>query len=106
MLLQAAVDLAKRKIDAAAIIVNLRKFGFGRCVRDTCRMIQNGQMTRDDGLELVRKYDDEFPKSHHEEHLEYLDLSQAEFTETIDKHRDPQIWEQQGNQWVLRHPPE
>ncbi len=63
-------------------------------------------VTRDEGLELVRKYDDEFPRNHHEEHLEYLDLSEAEFTETIDKHRDPQIWEQQGNQWVLRHPPE
>ena len=69
-------------------------------------MIQNGRMTRDEGLELVRKYDHEFPKSFHDDHLEYLSLTDAEFTETIDKHRDPDIWEQRGNQWALRHPPE
>ena len=99
-------DSLDDKIDNLYYHMQFIKFGFGRCVRDACRMIQNGQMTRDEGLELVRKYDDEFPKSHHEEHLEYLGLSEAEFTETIDKHRDPQIWERQGNQWVLKHPPQ
>ena len=38
------------------------KFGFGRAVRDACRMIQNDQMTRAEGLELARRYDGEFPE--------------------------------------------
>jgi len=99
-------DSLDDKIDNLYYHMQFIKFGFGRAVRDACRMIQNGQMTRADGLDLVRKYDDEFPKTFHGEHLEYLGLGEAEFTESIDKHRDPKIWEQRGNQWVLRHPPE
>lgn len=98
-------DSLDDKIDNLYYHMQFIKFGFGRAVRDACRMIQNGQMTRAEGLDLVRKYDDEFPKTHHDEHLEYLDLGEAEFMETIDKHRDPKIWEQEGNRWVLRHPP-
>lgn len=99
-------DSLDDKIDNLYYHMQFIKFGFGRAVRDTCRMIQNGQMTRDEALELVRKYDDEFPKTSHDEHLEYLGLSEAELSETIDRHRDPQIWEQEGNRWILRHPPE
>jgi len=98
-------DSLDDKIDNLYYHMQFIKFGFGRAVRDTCRMIQNGQMTRDEALELVRKYDDEFPKTFHDEHLKYLDLSEAEMAETIDRHRDPQIWEQEGNRWVLKHPP-
>jgi len=99
-------DSLDDKIDNLYYHMQFVKFGFGRAVRDACRMIQNGRMSREEGLELVRKYDDEFPKGFHDEHLEYLGLSEADFSETIDKHRDPDIWEQQGNQWALRHPPE
>lgn len=98
-------DSLDDKIDNLYYYLQFIKFGFGRAVRDSCRMIQNHQMTRAEGLELVRKYDDEFPKTFHDEHLDYLNLSEAEFTETVDKHRDPQIWELRGNEWVLRHPP-
>jgi N-acetyl sugar amidotransferase len=96
-------DSLDDKIDNLYYHMQFVKFGFGRAVRDSCRMIQNNQMTREEGLDLARKYDDEFPSTFHEEHLEYLNLSELEFTETLDKHRDPEIWEQSGNQWVLRH---
>ena len=99
-------DSLDDKIDNLYYHMQFIKFGFGRAVRDACRMIQNGQMTRAEGLELVRKYDDEFPKAFHDEHLEYLDLSPADFAATVDKHRDPKIWKQEGNRWVLRHPPQ
>jgi N-acetyl sugar amidotransferase len=96
-------DSLDDKIDNLYYHMQFIKFGFGRSVRDACRMIQNGQMTRDEGLDLAHKYDDEFPSTFHNEHLEHLDLTELKFTETIDKHRDPEIWEQVGNQWVLRH---
>lgn len=99
-------DSLDDKIDSLYYHMQFIKFGFGRAVRDACRMIQNGQMTRDEALELVRKYDAEFPQACHDEHLDFLGLDEAEFTEIIDKHRDPKIWEQPGNQWILRHPPE
>ena len=69
-------------------------------------MIQNGQMSRAEGLELVQKYDAEFPKTYHAEHLDYLGLSEAEFSDIVDKHRDLEIWQNTGNAWDLKHPPE
>lgn len=99
-------DSLDDKIDNLYYHMQFIKFGFGRAVRDACRMIQNSQMTREEGLDLARKYDAEFPKTYHDEHLDYLGLSEAEFHDVIDKHRDPEIWEQRSNAWDLRHPPE
>ena len=99
-------DSLDDKIDNLYYHMQFIKFGFGRAVRDACRMIQNNQMTREEGLELARKYDAEFPKTFHDEHLDYLSLSEAEFVETIDKHRDPQIWNKRGNEWALKVPVE
>ncbi len=98
-------DSLDDKIDNLYYHMQFIKFGFGRCVRDACRMIQNNQMTRDEGLDLVRKYDAEFPHTYHAEHLDYLDLDETTFTEVIDKHRDPKIWLHEGNAWSLKHPP-
>ena len=49
-------------------------------------------MTRAAGLDLVRKYDDEFPASNLRANLEYLGLTEAELTELVDLHRNREIW--------------
>ena len=38
------------------------KFGFGRCIRDASRFIQNGHLTRDEGLNLVKNLMENFLK--------------------------------------------
>jgi N-acetyl sugar amidotransferase len=81
------------------------KFGFGRATRDACRMIQNNQMTRAEGLELARKYDDEFPQTHFHDNLAYLGLTATEFTDIVDRHRNREIWAKSGNAWTLVNPP-
>jgi N-acetyl sugar amidotransferase len=80
------------------------KFGFGRAVRDACRLIQNRQMTREQGLELARKYDGEFPEEHLSAMLDYLGMSRKELLEAIDLHRNPELWEQADGNWRLRYP--
>lgn len=80
------------------------KFGFGRAVRDGCRMIQNGQMTRDEALDLARKYDGEFPEEFLKDMMDYLGMDRAELDRTIDLHRNPEIWAQEGGRWRLRYP--
>ncbi|UCD15190.1 MAG: N-acetyl sugar amidotransferase [Candidatus Omnitrophota bacterium] len=82
------------------------KFGFGRALRDASRMIQNRQLTREQGLELARKYDHEFPALYFKEMLEYLQLTEEEFYDIVDKHRNSEIWKKEGGQWKLRYPPE
>ena len=80
------------------------KFGFGRAVRDASRMIQNGQLSRSEGLRLALQYDGEFPRAHLSEVLEYLQLSEAELLDVIDRHRNPEIWQRHGGGWALRFP--
>ena len=81
------------------------KFGFGRSARMASRLIQNGHMTREQGLELVRRYDGEFPRTYLPKVLEYLDMTEPELVEIVDRHRNPEIWEQKDGEWQLKHPP-
>ena len=99
-------DSLDDKIDNLYYYMQFVKFGFGRATRDACRLIQNRQMSRDEGLRAARDYDDEFPSTHFRENLDYLGLGEPEFTEIVDLHRNAEIWEFRGNRWELRHPPE
>ena len=82
------------------------KFGFGRCIRDASRFIQNGHLTRENALDLVKKFDGEFPKRNYDSFLNYLSLSDVEFKEIVDKHRNPEVWRKMNDKsWKLIHPP-
>lgn len=98
-------DSLDDKIDNLYYYMQFVKFGFGRATRDACRMIQNGHMTRAEGLDMARKYDAEFPESHFAENLDYLSLTTEEFSEIVDLHRNSELWERAGNDWRLRFPP-
>ena len=97
-------DSLDDKIDNLYYYMQFIKFGFGRAVRDASRMIQNGHMSREEGLDLARKYDDEFCFEHFDEVIEYLDLSVSEFRATVDRHRNPEVWRKEGTRWILRNP--
>jgi N-acetyl sugar amidotransferase len=99
-------DSLDDKIDPLYYYLQFIKFGFGRATRDASRQIQNGQMTRTQGLDLVKKYDDEFPARDLLHNLEYLGLTEKELAELVDLHRNDEIWKFEGNQWKLRYPPE
>jgi N-acetyl sugar amidotransferase len=97
-------DSLDDKTDNLYYYMQFIKFGFGRTVRDSSRLIQNNQMTRAEALELAKKYDSEYPEEHLDEMLEYLKLSRKEFTEIVDKHRNPEIWAKENGEWKLRYP--
>lgn len=95
-------DSLDDKTDDVYYYMQYIKFGFGRAIRDASRMIQNGHLTRAEGLELARKYDGEFPLEFYPDVLEYLALTAEEFQEIVDKHRNPEIWKCENNEWKLR----
>jgi N-acetyl sugar amidotransferase len=99
-------DSLDDKIDNLYYHMQYVKFGFGRATRDACRMIQNRQMTREEGLELARRHDDEFPNTFFDENLDYLGLTRPEFEKIVDQHRNQEIWERGANGWRLRFPVE
>lgn len=91
------------KIDPFHYFTTLIKFGLGRASYDAAQEIRNGKITRDEGVELVRKYDQEFPDRFYEEFLEYIGMNEAEFWETVDRFRSPHLWARAGDSWMLRH---
>jgi len=95
-------DSLDDKIDNLYYYMQFIKFGFGRTTRDASRMIQLGHITREQGLEYVRQYDDEFPHTDLDDVLEYLDLDRAGLEELIDMHRNSEIWEKTANGWQTR----
>jgi hypothetical protein len=97
------------KIDPFHFYTAYVKFGYGRCSEDASKEIRNQYITRDEGVKLVHKYDHEFPKRYFKDFLEYTDLSEEEFYETLDSFRSPILWEKVGNDfrncnnWKLKH---
>lgn len=78
------------------------KFGIGRATSDAAHQIRDGIITRDEGVDLVRKYDHEFPAKHLKEFLEYMEMDMDEFFRTINKFRRPVIWKLENCKWTLR----
>lgn len=78
------------------------KFGIGRATHDAAQEIRNIKITREEGVALVKKFDSEFPQRYFKDFLEYMDIDEKEFWETVDKFRSPHIWKKDGDQWLLR----
>ena len=91
------------RIDMFHYYTTLIKFGIGRATYDAAQEIRNGKITREEGVQLVRKYDQEFPKKYFKEFLEYLSLTESQFYTTVDKFRSPHLWIHENNEWKLRH---
>lgn len=91
------------KIDMFHYFTTLIKFGIGRATYDAAQEVRNGKITREEAVHLVRKYDQEFPSRYYADFLEYIDMTDAEFWETVDQFRSPHLWKQTANGWELRH---
>ena len=91
------------RIDMFHYYTTLIKFGIGRATYDAAQEIRNDKITREEGVALVRRYDQEFPQRYFKEFLEYIGLSEDEFVATIDRFRSPHLWEKVAGAWRLRH---
>jgi N-acetyl sugar amidotransferase len=91
------------KIDMFHYFTTLIKFGIGRATYDAAQEIRNGKITREEGVALVNKYDQEFPQKYFKDFVEYIQISEEEFHQTIDKFRSPHLWEKMGEHWKLKH---
>ncbi|KKN35003.1 hypothetical protein LCGC14_0787930 [marine sediment metagenome] len=84
-------DSIDDKIDDLDFYMMHVKFGFGRATRMASRLIQGGHITREQGMELVERYDGEFPETYLPDVLEYLDMTREELDGVIAKHRNPTL---------------
>ena len=91
------------KIDPFHYYTTLIKFGLGRASYDAAQEIRNEKITREEGIALVKKYDQEFPDRFFHEFLEYIDMDEGEFWKTIDDFRPPHLWKKENKTWKLKH---
>lgn len=91
------------KIDMFHYYTTLIKFGMGRATYDAAQEIRNGKISREEGINLVKKYELEFPKKYFKDFLEYIDISEEQFWTTVDSFRPQHLWAKQNNEWFLRN---
>ena len=96
------------------------KFGIGRSTYDAAQEIRSGDITREEGVALVQKYDGEFPERWSQEIFAYLSLPPDQFPVAsnafespefnrsyydllAEKFRSPHLWTfTSDNDWKLR----
>lgn len=72
------------------------KFGYGRGTDDASMEIRHGRMTREEGMEVVRRYDANEPSTLGE-YCEFLGISRQDFYQLAEPMRDSAIWERKGD---------
>jgi hypothetical protein len=96
------------------------KFGIGRASYDASQEIRSGEITRDEGVALVKRFDGEWPERFADEIFRYLSVDEGafprafgqfdeptmtkeSFLDLADKFRSPHLWHRKNGAWSLRH---
>lgn len=96
------------------------KFGIGRATYDAAQEIRSGDINRDEGVALVKRFDLEYPERFADEIFSYLSIREKElpkaakqfeqpildrayFDALADTFRSPHLWQYANEKWQLRH---
>lgn len=108
------------RIDDFHYYTTFIKFGIGRATYDAAQEIRSGDITREEGVALVKRFDGEFPERFAEEIFRYLSMNPKEFPQAsrmfeqpimdrayfmalADQFRSPHLWKHESGAWKLRH---
>lgn len=78
------------------------KFGFGRCSQDVGIDIRRGAMNRQQGIELVKMYDDNYPEPYIDRYLKYFDMTLSEFEQVLDAFANKELFIKKKDRWVKK----
>lgn len=78
------------------------KFGLGRARFDASQEIRNNHITREEGLNLCKKFENEFPKRYFKDCIDFMGISNLEALKIIDIFRPPHLWKKVSNEWVMK----
>lgn len=107
------------KIDDFHYYTTFIKFGIGRATYDAAQEIRSGDITREEGVALVKRFDGEFPTRFVDEILHYLSIPQEQFPEAskmfeqpimdrayfdamANRFRSPHLWLWKDDAWSRR----
>jgi len=109
------------RIDDLHYLTTGIKFGLGGASYDAAQEIRSGDINREEGVALVKRFDHEYPERFIDEMLRYLSLPEREFpiasqmfeqpimnrkyfSLLTDHFRSPHLWCNENDEWKLRHP--
>tara|TARA_B100001540_G_C15418341_1_gene466564 strand:- start:106 stop:633 length:528 start_codon:yes stop_codon:yes gene_type:complete len=78
------------------------KFGFGRATDHASIEIRYGRISREEGLELVKKNEGKIPRKYLEQFLNFADISMEEFLEICDKFTNKNIFKTDAEGKIVR----
>jgi N-acetyl sugar amidotransferase len=108
------------RIDDFHYYTTFIKFGIGRATYDAAQEIRSDDITREEGVALVKRFDGEFPERFAEEIFAYLSIPENEFPiasrrfeqpimdrayfmHLANRFRSPHVWKFEDGEWRLRH---
>lgn len=108
------------RIDDFHYYTTFIKFGIGRATYDAAQEIRSGDILREEGVALVKRFDGEFPTRFADEIFRYLSLPAQEFpqastmfeqpimdmeyfSDLATSFRSPHLWHYAAGEWHLRH---
>lgn len=91
-------NLDDRYENGAHDLLKFIKFGYGRASDHTSKDIRQGLMTRETGVNLVRKHDHVVSQDLYY-WLNYVNMSEDEFWSIADTFRDPRVWWIEDGKW-------
>ena len=108
------------KIDDLHYWTTFVKFGIGRATYDAAQEIRSGEITREEGVALIKRFDGEWPARFENDLMAYLSIPEKEFPiaskqfdqpemtkesflALADTFRSPHLWKKEAGEWVLRH---
>lgn len=92
------------KIDWLHYHTTTIKFGIGRATYDSAQEIRNGDITRDEGVSLIKRFDGEFPEQYITDCCDYMGISLQRYHDIIEKFRSPHLWIKENGSWKLKKP--
>lgn len=108
------------KVDDFYYYTTFIKFGIGRATYDSAQEVRSGDITREEAVALVKRFDGEFPKRFAEEIYRYLTIDEKSFPvahkafehpvmnhdsfmKLADQFRSLHLWQKKDGEWKLRH---
>ena len=108
------------RIDDLHYYTTYIKFGIGRASYDASQEVRSGDLTREEAVALIRRYDGEFPERFADELMTYLSIPEKQFpvasrmfqcpvidrdyfNALTNRFRSPHLWIHNNDKWSLRH---
>lgn len=91
------------QIDPFHYYFALLKFGIGRATSDAAHEVRDGHITREEAVQLVRRYDAEFPTKSLQVFLDYCEITEDHFWDVAESWRNENLWAREGNDWRLKY---